>query len=371
MSKIAEIPTEDVYTNKEYRKILKTYENNAKEKTLEAYPILNLTKNVDRCAYEEYARKIKSSIRRIQDKLKVFLKSGKNPNFTAKSHIILLYMLHTYSNGPHSKYTIMDIYNIIHYYNTSSDDFKSNIKKIHYNQVEKVNDIFNRFMDKFEDAYPNEKLLWNIEVSITHKYSNDNFQVMNGFNLIANSEKRVIYLMIKPQYNTINFNECMIDSLFNSYLIENDNQKHRNDPFKFVNKKVSSCLVTLDKDDVIMLNWDLSDTNEIEDYIKESLKNIFMQYHNTIYFHYVYCKRYKPEDKNSINHTLDKINDQKLHRFPEYIIKFYKDILELSKPDRKLFVEKIQNKEVFIKKLYDNLESSINSFFDIDEDTSY
>jgi hypothetical protein len=86
----------------------------------------------------------------------------------------------------------------------------------------------------------------------------NNYDIHNKFELIAYNESYVVICHIKPQFNSLNYNEILLGSIFGTHLCYNtddqcnDGSKSKNYD-KFNNKKIISCVFTLDRDEPYLI----------------------------------------------------------------------------------------------------------------------
>ena len=199
----------------------------------------------------------------------------------------------------------------------------------------------------------------------------------NKYFLIAHSEKYVLFFIITPQFNKLNFNEIMFNGIMNKHLLLNSCSTQNNYE-RYNNKKIITCIFTLDTIQPIFINFNVDNNdNIIKDNIKFYLINEYSSKHNIIYQFYQYYKNNKPIDnkKNSIEYTYEKISTYKI---PQYIIEYFYDInkdIEKCKKEKQTekyiqdnILNKINNLELFLNNINEYLENSINKYLNIIED---
>lgn len=71
----------------------------------------------------------------------------------------------------------------------------------------------------FSKEYKNLKYLFSL--SIYFNGNNKEYNLYKIFNLIAYNNKEVIICYIKPQFNNLNYNETLLNSIFDTFLIKN------------------------------------------------------------------------------------------------------------------------------------------------------
>ena len=73
---------------------------------------------------------------------------------------------------------------------------------------------------------------------------------------MAYSEKYIINIIIKPQFNKLNFNEVIFNGIFNSYILNNSSSD--NNIKRYDNKKIITCIFTLEFIEPIFYEFDIS-----------------------------------------------------------------------------------------------------------------
>jgi hypothetical protein len=306
-----------------------------------------------------------------------------------------------------SDININDIYNIIDIYN---DSFNNNIghenclckkyfykkcieiktKKIddmklylinHYEKIQDVKNIITLFHNKFP------KINWLMNQSICLE-GNDSFIISKKFGLIGYDDENVVISYIKPQFNSLNYNEILMSSIFDTYLIENVKKKGKEDKIsdnykRFYGKKVISCVFTLDKNEPYYIDWGnlIRENNNI---IKNTIYlNVMEKYkleNNTVYYFYKYWRSYCPEDDRKpskfIKFLEEKLNEdekkQILRKFPTYLKEFlYYIQFELDnckKSEKEYLLKKYENSIYLLEKIEKKLEVSLRRNLDLYED---
>ena len=215
----------------------------------------------------------------VRDKIKVFLKSPSTFILCPLECIILNYMIQIIHQKEKSDININDIYNIIDIYNDSFNDdtghenclckkyfnkkcIERNNKKIddmkvylikHFEKIQDVKNVIALFHNKFL------KINWLMNQPV-YLEGNDSFKISKKFGLIGYDDENVVIGYIKPQFNSLNYNEILMSSIFDTYLIQNlkkigiDGEISENYK-RFYGKKVISCVFTLDKNEPYYIDW--------------------------------------------------------------------------------------------------------------------
>ena len=373
---------------KNYYEILKDIDiSNSAHYTHPIIPILRLHPS-DKTKYYKYAEILHVFMKNIQMKLRKELQMNKLPYLCPLETIILYHMIQI---GSYAEITIMDIFSIMYCYEECYTSLNhdigceclcqkcfqtkscSDIKKYkdisesitnHYDNTQKLKIIYENYK-----SYISEKIGEVFTYNMFHHVmtSNENFIMSDEHTLIAHSENYVIFFIIKPQFNKLNFNEIIFDGIYKKYMLYGVNAATKNYS-RYSGKKIISCLLTLDSVAPIFYDFDIEKDNVVvKESLKSSLLKMFSENHELVFNFYNYCKHRKPENMNSIKYTLQQIEKQTNEKFPKYIYEFFYDLnMELSKTKEKQFVlEKVNNKEIFLIELANKLEEAINEYLEI------
>uniref|UniRef100_A0A6C0AT44 Competence protein CoiA nuclease-like domain-containing protein n=1 Tax=viral metagenome TaxID=1070528 RepID=A0A6C0AT44_9ZZZZ len=342
----------------------------------------------------------------VRDKIKVFLKSPSTFILCPIECIILNYMIQIIHQKEKSDININDIYNIIDIYN---DSFNNNIghehclckkyfnkkcierknKKIddmklylikHFEKTQDVKNVMTLFHNKFP------KINWLMNQTI-YLEGNDSFKISKKFGLIGYDDENVVIGYIKPQFNSLNYNEILMSSIFDTYLIQNvkkiGNQDTISENYKrFYGKKVISCIFTLDKNEPYYIDWGNLIGENIHIIKNTIYLNVMEKYkleNNMVYYFYSYWRLYCPEDDKKpskfIKFLEEKLNDHEKKiiacKFPTYLKEFlYYIQFELDnckKAEKECLLKKYENSDFFLEKLETKLEVSLRRYLAIYE----
>ena len=352
-------------------------------------PIIKISNNGK--DYIKYFNVISEVVKQLQIKIRILLKTKENIILCPLECIILNYIIQLIHQKEKCNINIIDIYDIIDLYNNSFNDmsghekclckkhFQSQImaksKKIDdmrcylYRHFEKIDDI-KIIMSLFHSKYP--KINWLMNQTIFYE-GNDNFGMYKNFGLIGYDDTNVIIAYVKPQFNSLNYNEIMINGIFDTYLLNNV-KIHKEDEIsenykRFNGKNVIICIFTLDTKEPQYFNWqDFKDTH-----IKERIFfNIVEKYRletSNLYYFYKYWRNFcqkKPSDFiRFLKEELDKIP-----QLPVYVVEFISQIgFEVKNTKRKdLILENYDDYEYFKEKLDECLETSVKCYLGIEID---
>lgn len=398
LHKISESQLRTVYNVKEYYNLLKL------DNQIPIIKISNEGKD-----YILYFDIIFEVCKRVRDKIKAFLKSPIIFTLCPLECIMLNYMIQIIHEKEKSDININDIYNIIDIYNDSfnhdTTGHENCVCKQHFNKkctqrknakidnmkqylikhFEKTQDIKN-VMAIFHNKFP--KINWLINHPITIE-GNDSFHISKKFGLIGYDDENVLIGYIKPQFNSLNYNEILMSSIFDTYLIQNV-KKGKQDTIsenykRFYGKKVITCIFTLDKNEPYYIDWG-SLIGENVHIIKETIyKNVKEKYkleNNTVHYFYNYWRTYCPEDDKKpskfIKFLEDKLNEHekklKTYKFPAYLKEFLlciQDQLdERKKIEKECLLTKYENDNFFLKKIKTKLHRSFTDYLSYERDDS-
>jgi hypothetical protein len=179
-----------------------------------------------------------------------------------------------------------------------------------------------------------------------------------------------------------------MDSIFDTYLIMNikkyDKEEKETENYKrFNNKKIITCIFTLDRSEPYYIDWYNNNDNLIKinndlitQNIYESILKQYKSYNNDIY--YIYKKSIiDSPSKNPIKiieyfkDKIEKMEEKKDYiEFPNYIYRFIDSILfELNKSDnKKNIINSYKNEEYFIAQIDKILDKSIKKFLGLNND---
>ena len=87
-------------------------------------------------------------------------------------------------------------------------DIRKSIVK-HYDKVNIINKIYNNYIKYLSENFKKEKFKYNFLHINFLDIENENFKLYKKCQLIANSDNYVIYFIIKPKLNKLNFNDII------------------------------------------------------------------------------------------------------------------------------------------------------------------
>ena len=350
LKKLSEIKIINVNT-KEYYKYLRNYKQDIRSK--KRFPCLEYTTG----KYKEYFKKFTRLLTDVKKNIKEFINSGEI-KFEWLECICLYYMIEIYDNGQFNNFSINDLYDIIDISMKTTEDHNQNYINEHHKKIKLSGKICNSMIIK----YPNMKYLLNHKIS--YNGENSHYNIFKHFNIIAYDTTNVLIINIKPQFTSINYNDVILESVFNTFIVTNVKIKNQEgniseDYSRFNDKKIISCVLTFDNNyDPYYINWEncIIDSNKIIiNMIKQNMITYFKQEHNKIYKYIMYCKQEKL--------TIKQISNE-YSKLDKYCYKYVDNIFnEIKKNEKKnKNIDKYFNKEYFIEQLNDELEESIEDY---------
>jgi len=343
--------------------------------------VLKISKNGKE--YETYFNIICSFVDNIKIKILNILK-GEIIEFCPLESIILCYIIDILQNGILTFITINEVYNIIDLYSKSFNnncnghdkclcknyfgnklniENNLNIKKMsnyllnHYESIINIGKIY----DKFLLEYPTVN--WLINHSINYCGSNNDFEMYKKIKLIGYNDEKVFIIYLKPQFNELNFNDTLIESIYDTFLLKNlkedeNNKKNSKDYERFGKKNIYTIVFSFDNKIYNLFEWknlsnkeDLIESNKniIIEQIKNKLINKYNIQSKYLINYYKYWKEiYKNlETDKIIKSIIKKYKENKLYdKMPPFILKFFEKI------EFELLYNKNKKNEIFI--MYDN-----------------
>lgn len=357
----------------------------------------------------------------IKQKIKLIL-NKKNCLLCPLESLIMYFILEQTTSGIYSQFSINELYNIIDIYsksyikdimilghetcicskkfiNISIDKEKDNIQKMneylltHYNNISHIDNIYNKF------------LLANLDVNwlYNHKINfgeNTEFKLSKRFELIGYDKSTVHIIYIKPQYNELNQNSILIDSIFDTFLISNikkpdiqlidcaeRHDKLASDYEKFGQKQVLTYIFSLNCDNYTTLSWTIPNDkinlidlnkdflvckikNKIIDKCKINHKKIYKLFHTYIEksTNVRKSKLLIREFVKELKILKDDQDTKKLQSPAPYVISFFERIEEdiSSSNESATLLKQYQKDEIFfMNKIEDKMMKAINEFLNI------
>jgi hypothetical protein len=297
-------------------------------------------------------------------------------------------MMECVEQGKYQAITINDVYNIIDTYRHAfdatarghdhceckrhfppSDIPRSDAQKKqteylrnHYDRVEHVSEILDRFVEE------NPKVNWLYQHGVQYGSHEecDDFSISTGFPLLGYDDDRVYSFTIKPQFNELNFNEVMVDTLCNTWILGNTPPSSNNYK-KFNGKPVLSCVISLNRTELYTVDWTKS-VSENRDFmvnmIYGTLLNKFNTKHEQYYNTFLYIMNAFEGTKEILKTCKKTSNNDKIAPYISKGWTYIEGQLDEAsgKHDKRKVLEKYAAKDVFVG-LFDRfLDRSLMAF---------
>lgn len=387
ITKICNLPVKLLLNSEYYKQLDKFRSHEGKQQNKTPIPVLYFDsyKGAKYYLIKDYIVEI---IQSIQKKIKRQLANNKIPQLCPIECVIMWHIIDIEKNGKFADTGIMDIYNILYYYdecyspeNENHDSFGCICKKLFTNhnnnasdnKMNKNNNIFISIKNHYEKIGQIEKMYNFYKTYITEQYGGKfkyNIQhcvtargkvsselgIRDNFWLIANSESYVINFIFKPQLNKLNFNETYIDMINDTYLIQNcANEKNIG---RFGDKKIINCILTLEMDPLFFDHiGELLEKNKnnYHNILNKSVVTLFCEQNNEMFKYYSYYINHKPTDCN--NGIVNVIKNLKLDynkrnergkKIPHYICDFIENInINMTQDNKEKYIKMFSSEKNF------------------------
>lgn len=384
--------------------IKKPYIENTNDWTKYNHYIMNnelcILKFSNQPLYDKYFNIIKNLMENIQFKVKNIINNTNILFLCPLESVILFFMIEICSSGIYSTITIYELYNILDiysksfnnnleghkdcdckkYFNNSSINEKSKLFD-HYQELVNLNKIYDKVLNNMNDVN------WLINHSIKLNGCNMDYVIYKKFQMLGYDDKNVYIIYLKPQFNNLNYNDTVVDSIFDTYIINRLNKKEENmcdydseydisencsndsstynkkeeDIKKFAGKTIKTIVFSLDKKESFEFKWSKDMNIYLTELITSKLYNYFTDNSCYIYHYYeYYFEKYKNETNiKIIKRIIDSFSKYK--SLPHFVIKFFENIeCELRNNYKSLAY--YNDKNEFIKSLNNDIQESINDY---------
>lgn len=349
-------------------------------------------KNVE---YKKYYDIIIENIKSVKKKLNDIIKL-KDVYLCPYESIILYYMysICEYGNKSHD-FTITELYDITDIYHKSFNydiemHDKCQCKKCFPNNTNNTNNntlyqyllhhyekicILNSEYNKFLENNPNINLI--VSQNIKYKGKNDNYKI-NKQLCIAYNNDNVYIIVLHPSFNTLNHNQYLLESIYDTYLLINRKPLIENDE-KFGYKKIKTILFSCDEKKHYVFNWSKNEINYIIEnnlFFKQRIKEYFVsfyksqikQYYLYILFSYTKSNEKKPWDK--IEEIINNMVECP-HFINDYLVCIKHKLTDVKNDKNQIKIiinNDIKNEKIFCDKLDNDIDSSIDYFLGLNND---
>ena len=400
-----------------YKKDIKTLsetiqfniENSPKRKCI-SVPILVFYDDRTKTDYTRYRKIIKSFCDRVLEKL-----NPKNNNyndcfdFCPIECLIYCHLMEMIHHPYNTTISIMDIYRIIscyddcyrvsvdhehqykckcneHFCNTNTSfvnphkDIQNSIMN-HHESITRIKNIMKIYDSQICEITKGEQIEYNIDKYI--KYDREEFKFNHLFHYIGFSENYVIFMILTPQFNNMNYYEILTKIIIHYFFLQ---QKERQNDSK---KTIYVSIITLDSTEPI--NIDLTDLlldnfENIKLLLKDYLIQHFEKEHKKIYDFFIYhcgkklnmkiaddktdlayvCDIFKKTEKINVN---NKVVIKLIYPLPNYIIDCFTEMdktIMKDKAKRRAFkADSDIFKKYILDELNENLEYTVKKYLGI------
>ena len=385
---------------KDYSNFFIQTEKECKEKQLyKSYDIciIELSKTIE---YQKFYNIILNFIYNIKTKIKNFF----TYNYLCPYECIILnYILEFVKNGPYSNISIIELYNITNIYykaynnniighnyckcnelfnhnndNNNNNDDNDLYKYLlnHHEYIKNIGSIY----DKFLNDFPNVN--WLLSHNVKYSGSNEEFIINKIFDFIGYDDYNVYIIYLKPQINELNYNELLISSIIDTFIINsfnNDDSQINEDNYdepinninnnihRFKNKTITTIIFSLNTNDYIKLDWGNLIKDNNDELKRIFIDNIIINYINDdIYYYYRY---HKNKYDNCINNIRNDISNNTIdfskNNFPNFIMNFFNDMYRNIYRYKNDTFENYDNINYFNQKLKENIKEELYNYFNL------
>jgi hypothetical protein len=375
---------------REYYRVLQNNKKKGENTSTKYIPVLEFPSR-HKQDYAEYYKIILATMERVRSELNSL---GKKPiNYICPfESVILYYMLECTKKGVYQCITISDLYNIIDVYSKVFDpsaqghdvchckkyfprltspltDLEKEYREYlcaHYDRLAHVN----RLLDAFDKKYPAINWLYLHPIVIDRAKQ---FSLTKEKSMIGYDESRVYNVYIKPQFTELNFNEFLLESLLDTYILCNETDS--NNVIKFGNKPVVSYVISLNKEEIYEINWTeivRANVKRISDVLYSKLFTIYSTKHQQYYEAFI--NTVNGEENINPRKIIENCEDKcKEDKHPEYIRRAWITITikmeECETPEERMdILEEYKRNGVFLRLFEKNLSRSLKTFLDIKEE---
>jgi len=228
--------------------------------------------------------------------------------------------------------TITEIYAIIdNYYNIFNHKLNGHNRclcKNHFNNNETdINYLTNFYQDMINISNSYKKFFSvfydNLQILLDHKVVimfDTDLYLYKRIQIIAYDNNNVFIIYLKPNLNELNYYEILNESIIETFLIQNSNDKE----MRFANKKIKTLVFSLNLNDSFEIEWTENDLKKdiIMEVIKDYLYKDLKMKTNNLYAIYNYY------EKHNILNDLKKDFNVKNEKLPSFINSFFDRIEE-------------------------------------------
>ena len=322
---------------------------------LKYFPLCNISHK--KTVYRKFFKKIGKIMVKIQ-------KDYKNNNFSLANQnpleaVIQNYMIEIEKHKKYHETTPSTIYNIIDYFENEDETKETKLLK----EAENIKGITGKVMN--EILRDNNDIEWNIEHMIKLKGNTGSLKILKpDYPIIGRDHDNVYHIVMKTDFNKLNYWETLIEILMERFLIYNPSDKGK-DIDKFAGKNIKTYLFILKKNDYKLFDWewDKNLTLEIKQEVKNAIIKYLSDYNKEIFQYYNFIKN-KKEYWKSFGTPLEYIKNE--FEDVEYIKEFFSELTIRTRKSKegKDEVKKLTNDyNKFNGELTNKIETMCDLFF--------
>ncbi len=173
--------------------------------------------------------------------------------------------------------------------NNNTEKIKNSIQ-LHYNHTHKINDMYSAYKQKLSNN--GVGLTYNVSHTISMQI--DDLKFTSKCDIIGYTSTDVFVIMLKPQFNKLNYNDIITEAVMNTFMLLNQKQStdlstHKDSNKKtnyerYNGKKIHICIISLDTNNPIFLNFDVDKNDKyIQNDIIHCLTKKYSGYSEKIY----------------------------------------------------------------------------------------
>jgi hypothetical protein len=304
--------------------------------------------------YHKYYNILHSFIERIQLKIRKTIRRSKLPELCPLEMTVLKHVIDVVKHGVYAAIDIMSLYEVIYTYEFCADtlgdyhfDLRCKCKRIfcmadkidnniqndniismnqsikhHYDIMQQIGTTYQTLLKIMKDRYKDSgKFSFNIDHKVYYEGKSTEFYIHNpSIPFIAFSDRHVIYFVIKPSFNKLNFNTVIVDAILNKFLISQCPELSNN-AFRYKDKKVLVCIFTLSTDMPLVFEPIIPNDNDLITYVEDCMKDKYTKINKKVIEFYKSCASTRPSGKNSIQYTKEEL--QQYPKLPLYIQEYF------------------------------------------------
>ena len=174
-------------------------------------------------------------------------------------------------------------------------------------------------------------------------------------------KKNVYHIVIKTDFNKLNYWDTLIEILLERFIIRKPYDKGK-DIDKFKDKRIITYLIILKKNtyEIFDWEWDKNITLDIKEEIKTSIVKYFSEYNMDLFRYYQYIKFHEKWKGKGCNTPLDFMKNEFVDI--EYIRDLYQTLITNFKKEKEKVKILTNNENEYSSLLKQNIENSCDSY---------